>query len=185
MQKQRVIIIIDGSNFYFKLKSLRIKNTSQFNYHGFINWLKANRQLISCTYYIGVIKARTNDIIGQRLRLQQRKVFNHLLKHGVKIEKGFLMKSAGSFHEKGVDVKMAVDMLVGAYENIYETVILISSDTDLVPAIKKVREKGKEIEYIGFIHEPSLGIKRYATVTKLLSKQDLQQFAVKYAKVKQ
>jgi len=95
------------------------------------------------------------------------------------------MRTGDSYHEKGVDVKMAVDMLVGAYENIYDTVILISSDTDLVPAIRKVKQKGKKIEYVGFAHEPSLGIKRYSTVTKLLSKQDLQQFNAKYAKVKQ
>ena len=86
------------------------------------------------------------------------------------------MKNDGVFHEKGVDVKIAVDLLVGAYENLYDTAILISSDTDLIPAIQKVKQLGKEVEYIGFSHKPSYGLIKNASETRLLTKNEIEQF---------
>jgi len=80
------------------------------------------------------------------------------------------------YYEKGVDVKIAVDLLVGAYENLYDTAILVSSDTDLIPAIEKVRALGKKVKYIGFSHEPSFGLIKNASESKLLAKNDLEKF---------
>ena len=176
---EKVIVVIDGSNLYYKLKSLKIKHTAKFNYMGLVNYLLKSRKLIMCTYYIGVVKAARSDNLGQKLVKQQVNLFNHLNSQGIKVEKGFIMKTGQSYHEKGVDVKMSVDMLVGAYENTYDTVILVSSDTDLIPVIKIVKTKGKKIEYIGFAHEPSFGVGRYATISKLLLKKDLLKFEAK------
>jgi len=114
--KEKVIVIIDGSNLYYKLKSISIKHTSSYNYQGLVTRLTAGRQLVYCKYYVGVIRTAITDKVGQKLRKQQVDFFNFLQHQQIKIEKGFLMKSAGSYHEIGVDVKMAVDMLVGAYE---------------------------------------------------------------------
>jgi uncharacterized LabA/DUF88 family protein len=86
------------------------------------------------------------------------------------------MKNDGVYHEKGVDVKIAVDLLVGAYENIYDVAILVSSDTDLIPAIQKVKQLGKEVEYIGFSHQPSYGLIKNATETRLLTRNDVKAF---------
>jgi len=55
-----------------------------------------------------------------------------------------MLKTDEIYHEKGVDVLMAVDLLTGAYENLYDTTILVSSDTDLIPAIEKVRVMKKK-----------------------------------------
>lgn len=81
------------------------------------------------------------------------------------------MNTNGAYHEKGVDVQLAVDLLVGAYEKSYDTAILISSDTDLIPAIKKVQQLGKKIEYIGFAHQPSIALQRIARCTQLLTRE--------------
>ncbi len=86
------------------------------------------------------------------------------------------MEVAGSFHEKGVDVQLAIDMLVGAYENQYDTAIMISSDTDLLPAVKKVRQLHKTVEYIGFIHQPSIALKNQASSSRLLTRKDVLPF---------
>lgn len=86
------------------------------------------------------------------------------------------MKNDGVYHEKGVDVKLAVDLLVGAYDDLYDAAILISSDTDLIPAIKKVKHLGKQVEYIGFAHQPSFGMQSSSTLSRLLIKEELQQF---------
>lgn len=89
------------------------------------------------------------------------------------------MKSDGKYHEKGVDVQMAVDLLVGAYEDKYDVAIIISSDTDLIPAMEKVKNLGKEVEYIGFAHKPSLALQKYATLSRLLIKDELEPFIFK------
>lgn len=99
-----------------------------------------------------------------------------LTRCGWNIEFGHMMKNQGIFHEKGVDVHIAADLLRGAYKDTYDTAILVSSDTDLIPAIQYVREEGKKLEYIGFAHRPSHGLIKNATFTKTLSKDDLEQF---------
>lgn len=89
------------------------------------------------------------------------------------------MENGGKYHEKGVDVQIAVDLLGDAYDNIYDVAVLISSDTDLIPAIKKIKKLKKEIEYIGFSHLPSLGLQKNATLSRLLLRDDLESFIKK------
>ncbi len=86
------------------------------------------------------------------------------------------MDNNGKFHEKSVDVKLAIDMLIGAYENRYDTAILISSDTDLIPAIKHIKYLGKEVEYVGFSHCPSFGLQKNSNLSRLLIKDDIEKF---------
>ena len=73
-------------------------------------------------------------------------------------------------------MQIAVDMLVASYENICDRIILISSDTDLAPAIKKAREKGKIVEYVGFSHKPSVAMVSFCSESRLLKKEDLLPF---------
>ena len=86
------------------------------------------------------------------------------------------MKSDDRYHEKGVDVNIAVDMLVASYEKRCDRTILVSSDTDLIPAIKKVREKGTIVEYVGFSHQPSVALVANCSESRLLKKEDLLPF---------
>ena len=95
-----------------------------------------------------------------------------------KVQQGYIMENHGVYHEKGVDVKIAVDMLTGAYEGNYDTAILLSSDTDLIPVIQKVRVLGKAVEYIGFAHRPSFGLQKHVTLSRLLIRAELEPFAL-------
>lgn len=60
------------------------------------------------------------------------------------------MEIQGKFHEKGVDVRIAVDLLKGALKDEYDACYLITSDTDIIPAIQEARKAGKEVVYVGF-----------------------------------
>jgi uncharacterized LabA/DUF88 family protein len=53
------------------------------------------------------------------------------------------------FQEKGVDVKIAVDMVQAAYENKQMHFVIVSSDSDIIPAIRIVRERGHKVSYVG------------------------------------
>ena len=181
IKQKRIAIYIDGSNFYYKLRDLEVPNTTYFNYSGLSRWLARDRVIISKRYYIGVVRAKENDEKGQKLRKNQQRLFNHLCSplQGFIVKQGYLMKNDGVYHEKGVDVKMAVDLLVGAYEDLYDRAILLSSDTDLIPAIQKIKHLGKEVEYIGFSHKPSLGLQKYASLTRLMIKEEIEKFVSK------
>jgi len=48
--------------------------------------------------------------------------------------------------------------------------------TDLIPALIKVREMKKKIEYIGFSHKPSYGLITHSDIRRLLTKEDIEQF---------
>jgi uncharacterized LabA/DUF88 family protein len=48
--------------------------------------------------------------------------------------------------EKGIDVLVALHLVMGAMRDEYDTAVLVSSDTDLVPAVETVLELGKRCE---------------------------------------
>lgn len=175
---ERVAVFIDGSNLYHKLKDLKIPNTINFSYAGLCKKLARDREIISCRYYVGAIRARDDDKKGQSLRANQLKLFNNLNAQEFTIKKGNFLFNDGGFHEKGVDVKLAVDLLVGAYDDIWDTAILISSDSDLNPAIKKVKHLNKKVEYVGFSHNPCYSLQKVSTLSRLLIKEDLDEFIV-------
>lgn len=175
---EKVFIVIDGNNFYHRLKETLHPGVKllDFNYQSFANWLARNRQIAQKKYCVGVVRAKPDDGKGQQMRSGQQKLFAKLWKEGWIIERGYLLNADGKYHEKGVDVQIATDILIGAYENLYDTVILVSSDTDLIPALTKAREEGKKIEYIGFSHKPSYGLITHSDIRRLLTWDDIQQF---------
>lgn len=179
-KEEKVAVFIDGSNLYFKLisKEVDLKNLSKFNYKEFVEYLSRDRNIVYLGYYVGVVRVKKGSKKGEELRKEQQRLFAHLQSKNqdFSIKKGYIMNNNGAFHEKGVDVELAVDLLVGAYENLYDTAILISSDTDLIPAIKKAKELGKKVEHVGFSNQPSFALQRYASLSKLLSKEDVEQF---------
>jgi len=182
---KRLAVFIDGSNLYFKLKSLEIKNLSRFNFRGLVEWLARGRKIVSAGYYVGVVRAKADDIRGQKMRQAQINLFNFLgsKQQRITVHRGYLMKNDNTFHEKGVDVKIATDLLVGAYENLYDEALIISSDTDLIPAMEKVKQLGEAIEYIGFGHQPALAMQTFATISRLLIKDELEPFIYSNTKV--
>jgi uncharacterized LabA/DUF88 family protein len=54
------------------------------------------------------------------------------------------------FHEKGVDVRIAVDLVALSCDKVMDTAILCSSDSDLLPAVKELRKRGITVVYVGF-----------------------------------
>lgn len=178
VKKERVIVLLDGSNFYHRLKDreLNFKNILKFNYKEFAKWLAEKRKIVSCIYYVGLVRKEVGNIKSERLVSDQQRLFAYLKNQGWGIKTGYMMKHDKDYKEKGVDVKLAVDILDFAYQDKYDTTIVVSSDTDLIPAISRVRELKKKVEYIGFAHRPSFGMQRYANMSRLLTKSDLEPF---------
>ena len=68
---------------------------------------------------------------------------------------GFTMRLSGPYNldeprQKGVDVNLATDMVLFAYADQYDIAILVSGDSDFVPAVEKVKLMGKKVEVASF-----------------------------------
>ncbi len=179
--KERVIIFLDGSNFYHRLKDpeLDLRQLLGFDYKRFAQWLAHRRPIVDCIYYVGLVRKEPGNPKSEELVRNQQRLFAFLQKQDWKIKTGYMMKHDKDYKEKGVDVKLAVDILDMAYQDKYNTAIIVSSDTDLIPGIIRAKELGKKIEYIGFSHKPSFAMQRYANLSRLLSKIELEQFLPK------
>jgi len=177
-KRERVIVFLDGSNFYHRLRDseLDFRQLLTFDYKGFAKWLAHGREIVDCIYYVALVRKEVGNIKSEELVKDQQKLFATLQKQDWEIKTGYMMKHDKDYKEKGVDIKLAVDILDMAYQNKYDTAIVVSSDTDLIPGIIRAKELGKKIEYIGFSHRPSFAMQRYANLSRLLSKIELEQF---------
>ncbi len=182
MPTERVCIYIDGSNFYGYLKDPQISFPKGviFNFKKFADFLTNGRICISKRYYTGIFRnvdRSARSAKSAELVRGQQKFLAKLESHdGFKVKPGRILYDGGRVREKGTDVKIATDLVIGAVDNIYDTAILVSSDTDLIPAIKYLKYKGKKLEYVGFSHAPSLGIQKYVSLTRLLLPSDIEKF---------
>lgn len=177
--KMKIAVFIDGSNFYSKLKELKIKHTSQFDYNGFILSLTKGTKPMYVGYYVGQVRKEKNNPKSELLYSHQQKLFAHLQANipDIKIVRGHIQNYNGIYKEKGVDVRLALDLYSLAIENTYDKAILISSDSDLVPAVRMVQARNKEVEYIGFSHNTSMALIKECKSKRLLNFDDVYSFS--------
>ncbi len=178
VQKDKVAIYIDGSNFfkYLKDKQVAFPKNKIFDYKKFCNYLINHRECESMRYYVGIVRNFNDSSKSKKMVRSQQKFLAILQNDGFAVKRGKVMYDKGRIREKGTDVKIAVDLIVGAIENKYDTAIIVSSDTDLIPAIQYIKHKGKNIEYVGFSHAPSFGMQKHADLSILLRPQDIKNF---------
>jgi len=180
--KEKVAVYIDGSNFYHYLKDKEISfpKGTKFNFRLFADFLIGDRECISKRYYTGIFRNIDNTARSMELVRGQQKFLSKLEDDGFIIKRGRILYDNNSFknkpREKGTDVKIAADLIIGAVDNLYDTAILVSSDTDLIPAIKYIKYKNKKLEYVGFSHSPSFGVMKYTNFSKLLLPADIERF---------
>ena len=156
-KKERVAIYIDGSNFYNYLKDEEIDFPKgvKFDFKAFVDFLVGNkRECVSKRYYTGVFRNLDRSKESEGLLRGQQKFFTNIQKDGFVVKRGRIMQLGNVYKEKGTDVKISVDLIVGAVDNLYDIAILVSSDTDLVPAIRYIKYKKKKIVNIHSIKTP-------------------------------
>ena len=128
-------------------------------------------------YYVGIVRNYNHTPKSAQMVKSQQKFLAGLENDGFEIERGKIVYDH-EIREKGVDVKMAIDIVADGIEDNYDTAIIVSSDTDLIPAIKYVQLKGKnkKIEYVGFSNYTSLGLIKECDNQRVFGASDLQQF---------
>jgi len=177
-KKERVAVYIDGNNFYkyLKDKEINFPKGMKFDFNKFVDFLVGERECISKRYYVGIARNLDGTKKSERIARGQQKFLSKIENDGLIIKRGRVMYDKGRIREKGTDVKIAVDLIVGAVDDLYDTAVLVSSDTDLIPAVRYIKYRGKKLEYIGFSHSPSLGMQKHANFSVLLRPKDIENF---------
>ena len=143
--RRRVMIFIDGSNLYHVLK----QNTDKrdLDYKKFSQKLCGSRELIR-TYYYNI---RQESPDNPKLAESQDRFLNALYEtEYLEVKLGIWKQRGQTMVEKGVDVMIAADLIAHAYEDHYDTAILVSGDADFYPALQIVKDTGKQVEVAAF-----------------------------------
>ena len=179
MKKERVAIFIDGSNHYHIVKDMfNSKERSMgFDFEKFIAELVGDRKLIRTYYYTAPLNRKKDEKTYQKQQrffamLNRIPNFNLVLCRMQKVR----MDGKEIYQVKEDDIHLAVDMVKLAYNDAYDTAILVSSDGDFNPAVKIVKEVGKNIENIGFETKFSYHLKQECDKCKILTKKEVKKF---------
>jgi len=178
--KSNVAIFVDGSNLYHSLR--KVLGTQprllDFDYRAFTDaCVPRDYSIISRSYYIGVVRRPSNQIT-QSVSHAQSILFNWLRSSGQRfiLREGDLRYRNGVFREKGVDVLLAIDLVIGALRDEFDSAVLISSDSDLIPAVEFVRSLGKQVFYVAFDGRRTIGLSKKASKTIIWTKASLIPF---------
>lgn len=208
MEEKKVQIFIDGGNFYhLVLKKLGLEE-ARFDFEKFATFLANGRTIsgMGKRYYTGTVREKEGDKKSKEAMSKQTALFTVLKKNGWEIKTSKLKTRTEEIYidsrvadyknllklgvtkvkfertrEKGIDVKFATDLIVGAFDEQYDTAIVVSSDSDLIPAIDWVRHRTKKtIEYVGF-SIPDENVPKNSTnpLISLITKTDIKRILVK------
>lgn len=181
------VLFIDGENFLHKVKEVLKKEGVKKNVANLAR-IDLNKLLRAPLKGLAVTR---KIFYASRLRFhpETKKKSNELLKFQRTIRnnlthQGFEFVLAGNvraqkignkivFREKGVDVKIAVDLVSFSSRKILDCAILCSSDSDLQPAVAELRERKIEIVYLGFEESPNKGLSYTTNRTILLRNSEI------------
>jgi len=153
----RIIIFIDNSNIF---KGFR-KHNIKADYEKLKNIITRGRNLQEIFLYEGVVYPMSPE---------KKKWYEDLSnRSGYVIKASFDKIAFNEAIEKKIDIKIAIDIISLAYENAYDTAVLVSGDGDFVPVVKKVKELDKNLEVWAF---------RYSLANAL--KEELEQGNINY-----
>jgi uncharacterized LabA/DUF88 family protein len=183
------ILLIDGENFKGKIRSVfnaeGVKDLiwHEYDFKGLFDKVLEGIEINEVCFYFARIKDHPKSSEkSKQLIEEQRLLKTYLENYSFEVimagsVRGNINKSGTLvFKEKGVDVKIGVDMVTLACDKKVNSIILGSSDSDLQPAIKEVSERGVECIYLGFEMQPNKGITYTTTRTILIRNSEIIAF---------
>ncbi len=132
-----VVVYLDGRNIFYSLTQVGV-DPYNFNYRAFLETLLKGRNIRAIKYY----GARYPRKLDQTKHNRDEVLFQELAADGIKVILGNckINDDNKTAREKGVDVRLAVDLVVDAIYNNYEDAYVVSSDTDIIPAITEAKK---------------------------------------------
>lgn len=147
MRTDRLIAYIDGFNLYYGLRDARLRSSRWLDLHGMCTSLLQPAQQLQLVRYF------TTRVRGDSSAARRQSVFIDALlaRGGIEIDFGHFLRSSTrcrscgavreKHEEKRTDVNIAVRLLEDAFDDRFDTAMVISGDSDLVPPIRSVRSR--------------------------------------------
>ncbi len=178
---ERVITYIDGFNLYFGLKTKGWKRYYWLDLQELaMNLLKDNQRLVTTKYFTSRISGPPEKTKRQGTFLEAletldsfRIFYGHYLTNMVECKKcGDVFAKP---NEKMTDVNIAVEVLTDAFQDAFDTALLISADSDLIAPIKKMRRlfTGKKIVIAFPPARSSIALKNIASASFVIGRKKL------------
>jgi uncharacterized LabA/DUF88 family protein len=142
----RVISYIDGFNLYFGLKRKDWKRYYWLNIQKLSSNLLTKDQLLILTkYFTSRIASPPDKVKRQNIFLEALSTLNNFsIFYGKYQMNSQECKRCGNIwpspNEKMTDVNISVELLSDAFQDKFDTALLISGDSDLTGPIKKIHE---------------------------------------------
>ncbi|HHS50456.1 MAG TPA: NYN domain-containing protein [candidate division Zixibacteria bacterium] len=147
---KRAMIFIDGNNLYFGLK----KNVGNYNlnYGKFIRAIAGKDELVRAYFYTAVFRKEDDELLfnGQQKFLSYLQEVPYM-----QVMPGRIEKRGDELVEKGVDVRMAIDLVRFGAKKLYDVAYIVSGDGDYAPAVNAVKDMGLNVVNCFFADEAS------------------------------
>ena len=187
----KAVLFVDGENFRYKVDEVlnldKIEKSkidfASINLNKLLGKVLADFKISQKLFYLAKIHFhKETPKKSQDLVKLQRRLKTNLEKQGYQVViAGHVRGQALStgkfrklvFKEKGVDVKIAVDLVSGACDKVMNIAIVCSSDSDLQPAVKEARKRGVKVVYLGFQTNPNIGLTHTTDQTILFRNSEI------------
>jgi len=186
-------LFIDGENFLHKLEDALIQqriekkkiDSVHIDLKKLIQLALPNEHIAKSTFYSAKLQIHEATRAKSLKLIQEQRILKTNLE-----KQGFTFVLAGNvrpqtvrvdgksktiFREKGVDVRLAVDLVSLSCDKVIERAIVCSSDSDLQPAIAEIRKRGVEVIYLGFEISPNKGLTFTTSRTVLFRNSEIAQ----------
>jgi len=185
-QKKRILVLVDGFNLYHaiadsrqdgalaKCKWLDIKKLVEI----FIN--KSKEEITQILYFTAYAQWSPAKV------LRHKTYVSALRTAGIKpIISPFKLKDMTcratckekykTYEEKQTDVEIAINLFEGGIDDTYDKAIIVSADSDLIPAIEAVKRKFpmKEIQILAPPHRGVIELNNVADALSRIKKRHL------------
>jgi NYN domain len=147
LPQRRVIAYVDGFNLYYGLK------TSGWRRYLWLDLPTLVRSLLQVDQSLAVTKYFTSRIVGPSAKQKRQSVYlealqlhcgsSLLMYYGHYQTDPWTCNSCGAVEEvpseKKTDVNIAVEVMTDAFGDLFDTCVIISADSDLIPPILAVK----------------------------------------------
>lgn len=187
------VLLVDGENLKGKIKTVFKEAGKEkpvwhdYDFKGLLDKVLKGIAISRKVFYFARVKEHENSRKkSKELIEEQRLLKTHLESQSFEVilsgrvrgqmEEGRGGKPILIFKEKGVDVKIAVDMVSLSCDKKVREIILGSSDSDLQPAINEVRRRKVSCVYLGFEAQPNKGLSYTTNRTILIRNSEIFEF---------